>query len=206
MEKANDAVRGNDRNWITTAAKRWRMESFLLCIKVALPIKLFLERDWSRCWSAKKTERLSFYRCLTRGVWIGILPSDYQMYPRSSLCLNDIDSTDGRASLIFIGFVISECICLFQVCQKGTANKLDIQVIFWGQHINDDAAFRVRTVTQKLTTDAWSRQMEQQSVHMWKFKEDCLDALCERRQLQTAAATLCDVALKCEPRYWSCVY
>lgn len=47
--------------------------------------------------------------------------------------------------------------------------------------------------------------MEQQSVHMWKIKEDCLDALCERRQ-QTAAATLCDVALKCEPRYWSRVY
>lgn len=48
--------------------------------------------------------------------------------------------------------------------------------------------------------------MEQQSVHMWKIKEDCLDALCERRQLQTAAATLCDVALKRELRYWSRVY
>lgn len=107
---------------------------------------------WSRCWSAKKTERLSFYGSLTRGVWIGILPSDYQMYPCSSLCLNDIDSTDGRASLTFIGFVISECICLFHVCQKGTTNKQDIQVVFRGRHINDDAAFRVRTNTQKWTS------------------------------------------------------
>lgn len=128
------------------------MESFLLWIKVALPIKMFLERIWSRCWSAKKTERLSFYRSLTRGVWIGILPSDYQMDPCSSLCLNDIDSTDGRASLTFTGLFISDCICLLQVCQKGTTSKRDIQIIFWGRHINDDAALCVRTVTQKLTS------------------------------------------------------
>lgn len=83
--------------------------------------------------------------------WPGVfLPSDYQMYPCSLLCLNDIDSTDRRASLTFIGFVISEC--LFQVCQKDTTNKQDIQVVFWGRHINDDAAFHVRTVTQKLTS------------------------------------------------------
>lgn len=132
MEKANDAVWGNDRNWITTAAKRWRMESFLLCIEVALPIKLFLERVWNRCWSAKR--RSSFYHSLTRGVWIGILPSDYQMYHCSSLCLNDIDSIDGRAPLTFKGVINSERICFFQVCQKIITSKQDIQVVFGVTH------------------------------------------------------------------------
>lgn len=43
MEKANDAVEGNDRNQIMRVRRR-RMESFLLCVKITLPVNLFLNR------------------------------------------------------------------------------------------------------------------------------------------------------------------
>lgn len=43
--------------------------------------------------------------------------------------------------------------------------------------------------------------MEQQSVHMLKIREDRLFVSAAVHIETAAAATLCDVPLKCEPRY-----
>lgn len=97
MEKANDAVRGSDRNWIMRA-KRWRMESFLLCVKITLTVNLFLGEGWKLMLIGKKNpEHLSFYHGQTIAFRIGILPSDYQMYPCSSPCPNKTDSADHKS-------------------------------------------------------------------------------------------------------------
>lgn len=100
----------------------------------------------------KKTECLISYRSRTRDVWIGILPSDYQMYPWSSLYLNDIDSTDGGAPLTFKGFIPFRVYLFIPSLSKEHNKQTGRSGSFWEQHVIDDAAFLVRMVTQKLTS------------------------------------------------------